>query len=346
MLLVIPDFVNPAVDVWFRNTVDLNSSTSLPDVLWLAVPVTHGSFQAPGGDGWIQGRFYGTNHEEVSGSVRHGTVAGVFSAQRELEGSQQAAMASGVADALQVIGYAAALEALPELPRSRSSSAEGSGEDSHPASDETPGLLATLFSGYSGEALKAFDSGLAELEEIAAHSPSIDLELEGGDLPGGRFGVLRWTVSGQHHGELQESILGFAYGTAMTVNPIGGGARWSGEVYGIDIAHGETGGNMDHGTGDIDHGFENLVQGLADLVIRDFSVPEIDVAFTGIHRDLDDSPVDDMTWNAIPLRQGAFRSAQPGSVIDGQMYGAGHTHIGGVFERDGFVGAFGAERLP
>ena len=103
-------------------------------------------------------------------------------------------------------------------------------------------------------------------------------------------------------------------------------------MFGFDSTDSATGGNR--------------VQGVAELVVQDFSVPEIDVSFTGI-RDLDlDAPLTAMSWDGIPLRDGAFRSAQPDNVIDGRIYGADHTHVGGVFERDGIVGAFGAERPP
>ncbi len=324
VLLVIPDFVNPAVDIWFRNTVEINSNTSLPDVLWLAVPVTRGAFQARGGDGWIAGRFYGASQQEASGTVRDGTISGVFSAGRE--GAE-----SGQAEALQVLGYAAGLEELPNLMRSRGGVANGSGEDPSGGSDQNPGLLTTLFSGFGNEALETFDTELAVLAQNASDSPDAEFALEGGDLPGGRFGVLRLSVSGPG-GDALPSTVGFAYGVAMTVNPTGGGARWTGTMSGFDITDTETGGNK--------------VQGVADLVVQDFSVPEIDVSFTGI-RDLDlDAPLTDMSWDAIALRDGAFRSAQPDNVIDGRIYGADHTHVGGVFERDGIVGAFGAERPP
>ena len=329
VLLVIPDFVNPAVDVWFRNTVEINSNTSLPDVLWLAVPVTRGAFRARGGDGWIAGRFYGADQQEASGTVRDRTISGVFSARREPAEGHQAVAESGLAEALQVLGYAAGLEELPDLMRSRGGVANGSGEDPSGASDRSPGLLTTLFSGSGSEALETFDSELAALVQNASVSPSIEFAVDGGDLPGGRFGVLRLSVSGPG-GDALPSTVGFTYGVAMTVNPLGGTARWTGTMVGFDITDTEAGGNK--------------VEGVADLVVQDFSVPEIDVSFTDI-RDLDlAAPLADMRWDAIPLRDGAFRSAQPNSVIDGRLYGADHTHVGGVFEHDGIVGAFGAER--
>ena len=286
--------------------------------------MTRGAFQARGGDGWIAGRFYGAGQQEASGTVRDGDISGVFSARREVAEGEQAVAESGLAEALQVLGYAAGLEGLPDLVRSGSGMEDGSG-----ASEQSSGLLTRLFSGSGSEALEVFDSELAVLEKNASGFPSAEFALDAGDLPGGRFGVLRLSVPGPG-GEALLSTVGFAYGLAMTVNPTGGAARWTGTMFGFDITDGETGGNR--------------VQGVADLVIQDFSVPEIDVAFTGI-RGLDlEAPLADMGWDAIPLRDGVFRSVQADSVIDGRMYGADHTHVGGVFERDGIVGAFGAER--
>ena len=329
VLLVIPDFVNPAVDIWFRNTVEINSNTSLPDVLWLTVPVTRGVFQARGGDGWIAGRFYGPSQQEASGTVRDGSISGVFSAQREVVEGQRGAAGPPLAEALQVLGYAAGLEELPNLMRSRTDEASGSGGGSSAPAEPGPGLISTLFSGFGSEALETLDTELAVIAQNATASPDAEFAVERGDLPGGRFGVLRLSVSGPG-GDALPSTLGFAYGVAMTVNPTGGGARWTGTMFGFDITDTETAGDR--------------VQGVADLVVQDFSVPQIGVSFTGI-RNLDiDAPLADMNWDAIPVRDGAFRSAEPGNVIDGRLYGADHTHVGGVFERDGIVGAFGAER--
>ena len=196
VLLVIPDFVNPAVDVWFRNTVEINSNTSLPDVLWLAVPVTRGAFQARGGDGWIAGRFYGASQQEASGTLRDGMISGVFSARREVSEGRQGGPEAGLAEALQVLGYAAGLEELPGLMRPRAGIPNGSGEDPSGASDQGPGLLTTLFSGFGSEALETFDSELAVLAQNASASPDAEFALDGGELPGGRFGVLRLSVPG------------------------------------------------------------------------------------------------------------------------------------------------------
>ena len=52
------------------------------------------------------------------------------------------------------------------------------------------------------------------------------------------------------------------------------------------------------------------------------------------------NPYDDMTWRNIPLRDGGFETFS----LKGQFFGPDHEEVGGVFERDEIIGAFGATR--
>ncbi len=52
-----------------------------------------------------------------------------------------------------------------------------------------------------------------------------------------------------------------------------------------------------------------------------------------------------MSWNGLPVRSGGFSQKQPVSnYIKGEFYGRQAEEAGGVFERNGIVGAFGAKR--
>lgn len=88
----------------------------------------------------------------------------------------------------------------------------------------------------------------------------------------------------------------------------------------------------------------NEIRGNADLTIGDFADPRIDVAFTNI------SDVDagrrraDMTWEGVPVRGGGFSTGSDGNSVQGQFYGPNHEEVGGTFERDQVMGAFGATR--
>ena len=51
-----------------------------------------------------------------------------------------------------------------------------------------------------------------------------------------------------------------------------------------------------------------------------------------------------MRWAGIPVARGAFEASGASGSIEGRFYGGNHGEVGGVFERNGIVGAFGAER--
>ena len=72
----------------------------------------------------------------------------------------------------------------------------------------------------------------------------------------------------------------------------------------------------------------------------------INVVFNNI-RNLDNGTVvADMRWEDLPLHdEGVFshESSQTGS-IRGNFYGENQTEVGGVFERDDIIGAFGARK--
>ena len=94
-----------------------------------------------------------------------------------------------------------------------------------------------------------------------------------------------------------------------------------------------------------------IVGGGAEITLVDFQTPAIDVVLTP-----DSLPA--MTWKAIPVMEdGEFYqhgvvtadAPWPGppnraSYIRGEFYGPNAEEVGGVFERAGIIGAFGAER--
>ena len=50
-----------------------------------------------------------------------------------------------------------------------------------------------------------------------------------------------------------------------------------------------------------------------------------------------------MNWTGIAVTGGAFAAASSGT-IEGRFYGPDHEEVGGVFERNEILGAFGAAR--
>ena len=117
-----------------------------------------------------------------------------------------------------------------------------------------------------------------------------------------------------------------SFGDAPGTNPtVGGGAVWRGDLVGVDTRTRER------------------IAGDALIEIDDFTRADVDVAFTGI-RDAGGRARADLRWEDMPLVQGGFQSVDATSSIEGQLYGAHHQEVGGIFERDALTGAFGASR--
>ena len=82
-----------------------------------------------------------------------------------------------------------------------------------------------------------------------------------------------------------------------------------------------------------------LVQGDA-AVEANFSGASVDVRFTDIVHPDTETPRDDMSWAGLRLNGGTFCGAD----IEGRLHGPAREEVGGVFERDRIIGAFGAKR--
>ena len=122
----------------------------------------------------------------------------------------------------------------------------------------------------------------------------------------------------------------FVLGNATGTNPTSGSGRWSGVMVGADVS----------ATGARGH----VIQGEAAITIRDFLNPMVDVGFSNVF-DLEAGTTrPDMNWQDIPLASGSFQSGSGRNQISGQFYGPNHEEVGGVFERNQVIGAFGAKR--
>ena len=101
--------------------------------------------------------------------------------------------------------------------------------------------------------------------------------------------------------------------------PLQGSATWRGDMVGLDANN-------------------RAVRGGAELAIPDLSDPLVDVTLTPRARAA-------MRWRGLPVRDGGFsQRRRPNDYIRGEFYGRRAGEAGGVFERNGIVGAFGAER--
>ena len=81
----------------------------------------------------------------------------------------------------------------------------------------------------------------------------------------------------------------------------------------------------------------------AEITMADLRHPQIDVSFRNIY-DADGTQYADMTWDDLRLTAGGFWSASNRDSIEGKYYGPNLEEVGGILERNGILGAFGAER--
>ena len=133
-------------------------------------------------------------------------------------------------------------------------------------------------------------------------------------------------------GDLEDggTLESFSIGNATGTNPKTGSGTWTGSMVGVDVSNSSTRGNE--------------IQGDARITIDDFLTPAVDVLFSNVFDLWDDTSRNDMRWRNLSLTNGSFGSGSGGNKINGKFYGPNHEEVGGVFERNRIVGAFGAKR--
>ena len=329
--LVLADLASPLVDISLRNIYEVGRPYRRTDVIWQGVPIRRGAFHADWTQGLVDGRFHGTDAETATGTFYFDSVAGSFSARRPGVYTTDIIPASY----LTIAHYGTV--------RSRSFLNGVVLEDGVP--DPSIGLHPLIGWGSFGvdvrmqlaellvQAGQTVDQGSVPLLPVVGllFQQDMGVEISTGSLPGGNYGYVRF---GQSLLPIQGVSATFAYGLPIPTNPTGGSARWSGEAMAFDMA-----GRVPDG---------NEIRGKASLVIDNFEIATVDVAITDLLAKVHGVPVNlpDLHWNDLRLRSGAFRSQSDERLIEGQIYGAQHSHFGGVFEGNGIVGAFGAQRMP
>ena len=362
--IAIPDFTDPKADVTFANVRDLAAESDRDDMEWTGIPVGNGGF-AEGGDGSsIEGRFYGTRRQEVGGIFERDQVVGAFGAAmvpdahdnppvlstpwavepakvRELTG----AAAPDFADGEVPLKTDALKEEADSLLMSDFLVFHGGGglerwqtvclEDSCTTVGDTrlspEDAGSTAFAGAEGEDIHEEHRAVGvhrgvSLGQRYAETAEDSYRSYGGWLSHSLFGVQGLSLEDYGVG----GIVSYSTGVASGSDPMSGGGTWTGVMVGADVSGTATNGNN--------------IQGDAAISIADFADPKVDVAFTGIY-DLDTRGARaNMTWSEIPLSDGSFRDGGDRNSIEGRFYGPGHEEVGGIFERDRVVGAFGASR--
>ena len=158
-------------------------------------------------------------------------------------------------------------------------------------------------------------------DTVSLDGDSMSLHTFGGWLDASAFAVSIGRIEGGLLSGMQLGV-GLSLGISPNTNPRAsdGGATWQGAMVGMDTRS------------------FGAVEGDVTLDIDSFTNPDVDVDITNIQGH------SDITWSDIPLRDGTFAAGQGADSIHGQFYGETHQEAGGVFERNGLLGAFGAKR--
>ena len=176
------------------------------------------------------------------------------------------------------------------------------------------------------------DNGItfAESQSAARQDDGTKLTFQsyGGWLTGSAFGMGYLNVT--EDATTTNRFTSFSFGKASGSNPTGTGrAEWTGTAVGIDTDSPSRGFWQADVTVDID----DLDNPNVDLVIsRGSHVNETTVAFTGL------------SFGDMPLTNGIFQFSHGDQNVRGSFYGDNHGEVGGTFDDDNHVGAFGGTR--
>lgn len=189
-----------------------------------------------------------------------------------------------------------------------------------PASDIRVGVRHGINEGKTGTTTDYQDPN------SPANAWSIDYQVYGGWLSESLFGVTlgQWSGQGQFADlDGTETLNSYSTGSASGSNPVvTGTASWEGLLLAIDQA-----------------ALDRSVNGKASLTF-DMADP-LDATFTQV-RGVRVYP--DMSWTNVPVANGTFTYGDGGDFLAGTFYGANHEEVGGVFEQNQLIGAFGARR--
>lgn len=127
----------------------------------------------------------------------------------------------------------------------------------------------------------------------------------------------------------------YSYGSSPGTNPVSSmdrTATWRGAMVGLGY------GNFH--PGEPFHG--------EAMVTVDFTNMDLDVTFSDIVNlhSPSDTPLNgsQWTWENLQINNGAFVQGSSANRIEGRFYGPNHEEVGGIFDRNEMVGAFGARR--
>ena len=84
--LRVEDFAKLEADIALTGIADADGAAR-EDMRWDDVPIVQGGFRADGGGGRVEGRFWGSDHEEAGGVFSRNGITGAFGARRQDAGA-------------------------------------------------------------------------------------------------------------------------------------------------------------------------------------------------------------------------------------------------------------------
>ena len=177
-------------------------------------------------------------------------------------------------------------------------------------------------------------NGVREVVERKV-SDTVEVTVFGGWMKHGVFGSqVNLVKDGKNPNHGATVLYSYAIGYGAGKNPAvpEGTASWKGFVVGRDAG---AAGNL-----------ESVVKGDAVVSVRlGQTDPRADVEFTGLANEETGTRYSDMAWRGMTVSGGAFGQHRgAGDRLQGRFFGPKQEEAGGVFERAGIAGAFGARR--
>lgn len=302
--IMIADFANPQLDLRFSRLYDLETGAEREDMEWNDVSVSRGEFAASDASSSLAGRFYGPNHEEVAGTFERNLIAGAFAAERDDIG----------------IGVAPSAGLSP-------------GTEATTPTEEVEGLMTTSLHFDFGAVFKTEGVGTSRVHNrFSGTSASTSFD--------GQADLYAVWLSDSHAFDFRQSLrygegsgndldrtVAYAGGLSTSINPIAGGATWSGSMVGMDPS---------------DPYLE--MRGDARISIADFTNPEAFIELINIREVGTNNSRPDIFWNRVPVTHGTFFGRTTGGWVEGRFKGENHGEATGTFYRPTVTGVFGAYR--
>ena len=122
----------------------------------------------------------------------------------------------------------------------------------------------------------------------------------------------------------------FSIGEPAGTNPSEGLLFWSGSAFARDVSGTATDGHA--------------VLGEVEISIASYADPRANVSFFDLFDLNTGASRAEFEWTDVPVQDGAFSAGTEGDAVQGRFYGRSHIGVGGIFQSDGLIGAFGAQR--